>query len=196
MARGPFRPGRETAPSSIRLGKGEAIARASRTQKPKKTHPQRAGLGEAFADQDYHITPIKIQVGKGDYTGDLGAQFKELAKDFDWFCSQLGEGMAPVLALALKPTLELSAEYCPKDTGTLVASRYLEVEAFRGQSRVEIGYARGGEPHYAIVVHEDPSKTHAPPTRYKFLEVAINEDWGNVTQRLAAGAKVLAGGGS
>jgi hypothetical protein len=58
---------------------------------------------------------------------------------------------------------------------------------------VEIGYAKGGDPSYAIPVHEDVEVAHEPPTSAKFLEGPINEDWGNITLRIAQGMKTMSG---
>lgn len=175
----------------------EAARAEERAAQGKKgaSHAVKSGSGgtDIVGKDSRNRQIVKIQIGKGNYTGTLGEQFAQLARDFKFYCDHFDSGMVDVLAEALEPTLVLSEKYCPKDTHTLVNSAYLEVELFRGNPRVEIGYARAGDPHYAIIVHEDPSKTHEPPTRYKFLEAAIDEDWGGVTLRIAQGAKKLGG---
>ena len=148
------------------------------------------------------ITPIKISVGRSNIVVDGSSEsslyeglkdaFGVLAKDLQWYTEQL-EGFLPNdLTEALKPTLELSAYYCPKDTLALVNSRYVATEQYRGGARCEIGYARGGEPHYAIYVHEIPA-THDPPTTDKFLQRAIDEDYHNIVQRVTDNLRVRMG---
>lgn len=139
------------------------------------------------------IHPIKMSVGSGHYTGDLGAQLNQLEKDFTWYCNQFEEGSMEVLLAALAPTIELASFYCPKKTGALAESAYLEAETFRNGQRVEMGFAKGGQPDYAIIVHEDVEATHEPPTKAKFMQDAIDEDWGNVTTRIAQGYQLMSG---
>jgi len=147
------------------------------------------------------ITPYKVSIGKSRISGDsaeayLGRQSREdfanILANMRGFINHMSEGVAEVLAEALEPTLELSWEYVPVDSGDLLRSSYLEVEKFRGQSRCEIGYAKGGNPSYAIYVHEMP-RWHEPPTSYKFLERAIMEDWDNIQGRVISGLKELSG---
>lgn len=122
------------------------------------------------------------------------AAFDSLAQDFRAFCDKL-EGFLPEdMTAALDPTLELSKVYCPKLTGALVESAYLETQPFRGGVRAEIGYARNEQPPYAIAVHELPAQ-HEPPTRDKFLQVAIEEDYFNIVQRVADRVRIRIGGG-
>lgn len=114
----------------------------------------------------------------------LNSAFGELADNFREFTDQL-EGYLPAdLASALEPTLELAKKYTPKDTGALVDSGYIAVEPFRGGARVEIGFAKGGTPDYAIFVHEMQDYKHAPPTGAKFLERAIDEDYIGIITRV------------
>jgi hypothetical protein len=89
-----------------------------------------------------------------------------------------------VLYDALQPTFQLSQEYCPIDTGKLKASGYLEITQFRGVPTVEIGYARGGDPEYAVNVHENLEWRHKAPTRAKWLQVALQEDAPQIQSRI------------
>jgi hypothetical protein len=99
-----------------------------------------------------------------------------------------------VLRAALAPTLEKAKKYCPKKTGALRKSAYLEVQrqgAF-GSYVAEIGFARGGVPEYAIYVHEVPYM-HAAPTRWKFLQAAIEEDSARIQRDIALGFRRASG---
>ena len=96
------------------------------------------------------------------------------------------EASPEIIMEALEPTKALAEYYCPHDTGKLEESAYLEVTSFRGKPRVELGFAKGNDPHYAALVHERPIP-HAAPTSYKFLQRAIDEDAENVFARIVAG---------
>lgn len=118
---------------------------------------------------------------------------KSIMADLQYIIDET-EGTTPeIMKEALEPTLELSAKYCPKDTGALVNSRYLEVTSFRGKPTVEMGYAKGGKPSYAAYVHEMVQIPHKAPTQAKFLERAVNEDIGNVIDRVVQGYQQLLG---
>ena len=95
-------------------------------------------------------------------------------------------------AIALLPTFEKSQIYCPKETGALVDSGYIEVTGRLGHAlggaepSVEIGYGRNGNPPYALIVHEVLSHYHKPPTRAKWLERALQEDQHKILPRIAS----------
>lgn len=96
------------------------------------------------------------------------------------------EGSTPhILLEALRPTFDKSQVYCPVDKGDLKASGYLEiVESRLGRIRVEIGYAKGGDPYYAVDVHENLEWRHKEPTRAKWLQIALEEDAQSIQARI------------
>ncbi len=104
---------------------------------------------------------------------------------------QFEDASDEILIEALQPTLELAAYYCPKDTHDLVNSRY--VGSARGSKgpRVEIGFAKGGDPRYAGFVHEATWIPHAQPTRSKFLQAAVMEDLLNMANSNADNCRLL-----
>lgn len=103
------------------------------------------------------------------------------------------EGVSPdILADALEPTFGKAIDYCPKETHALVNSAFLETERFRGGARAIIGFGRGGNPTYAIYVHEMPYN-HEAPTRSKFLEAAVDEDLDDIQRRIPAIVRGYAG---
>lgn len=63
---------------------------------------------------------------------------------------------------------------CPKDTGLLVSTGYVNVQRKRGRISGMVGY----DTDYAIYVHENPDARHKPPTRWKWLEetLVLNAD--------------------
>lgn len=96
------------------------------------------------------------------------------------------EDVSPdIMVDILGPTFEKSQEYCPIDTGALRESGYLEVTSYYKNPRVEMGYARGGNPFYAVIVHENMELHHEPPTRAKWLQAAMLEDEGEFLERLS-----------
>src|SRR5690348_6237242 len=77
------------------------------------------------------------------------------------------DGATPgILAEVLEPTFEKSQVYCPVSSGRLKGSGYVVAEKAGNGAVAEIGYARDGDPDYAIFVHEMPYD-HAEPTRDK-----------------------------
>jgi len=115
-----------------------------------------------------------------------------IVKRFIDFLAQV-KATAPRASLnGMKPTFEKSKVYCPHDTGALRDSAYLEL---RGQfdvgsgsaseASVEIGYGKHGNPPYALIVHEMVQYHHAPPTRAKFLQSAIEEDMDKILPYIA-----------
>ncbi len=105
------------------------------------------------------------------------------------------EGASPDIMLdALQPTFAISQYLCPVDTGALKTSGYLEITNARtGGTRVEIGYGRGGQPFYAVYVHEATWIPHKYPTISKWLQAAVMGDLDNITKRLYSGYRVALG---
>jgi hypothetical protein len=149
------------------------------------------------------VSPIKLSIGQTNIkvadqssAANLGRElrkaFGQIEDNVVWFCGQVKHFLAEDLYYALLPTFDLSQRYCPILTGELKASGYLEVQDYRSGVRVEMGYARGGLPEYAIHVHELPAY-HESPTSEKFLERALDEDWTNVNQRIVDSVRIRIG---
>lgn len=144
--------------------------------------------------------PLRAAVGKinvrvsdtssgAELSKQLNDAFRTLSQDFGWYIDQL-EGYLPEdLYNALEPTFIKSQGLVPVDKGDLKASGYLEMEPFRGGARAEIGYGRNNTPEYAIFVHEVPAE-HKSPTRDKFLQVPLEEDYHDILQRVTDSVKM------
>lgn len=144
-------------------------------------------------------TNVKLQVGKlsvrkesfageSNYASNISQGFKQLETILKKCQDQLdGEVTAGIMLDALRPTFELMQQYTPYRTGALRESEYLEITDFRGSPRVEIGAARGGDPFYAVIVHENSEMMHKPPTRSHFVLAAVMEDTDNIWGRLQTG---------
>ena len=132
---------------------------------------------------------------RGSYAGTTAAGFTKAAQAS---ANQITEALRKIIAdfdgpltikamkNALKPTLELAKSYTPIKSGRLRRSGFIESEVFRGRPRVVIGFAKGGNPPYADIVHERSDIVHVKPTRAKFLTVAVMEDLGGIKSRLQA----------
>lgn len=118
------------------------------------------------------------------------ASMSAIIRNYRKFVNNVERAMPDVLYNALVPTFEKSLEYCPKDTGAMADSGYLEKTDFRGKPRVEIGYGAGGIPEYTAKVHENMEYRHKAPTRAKWLQVALEEDSNEVQQRIVQQLKV------
>lgn len=123
-------------------------------------------------------------------TQGMGSVLANLNSWIEWVT---GDVLPEVLLDALDPTMDLSDHYAPKDTHQMVDSRYAELKKYQGHVYVEVGYNRNGEAPYTIFVHEMPQFYHEPPTRYKFLQTAMDEDTPEILGRIAIGMKARAG---
>ncbi|KKM82884.1 hypothetical protein LCGC14_1314930, partial [marine sediment metagenome] len=83
----------------------------------------------------------------------------------------------------LKVIFDRSQIYVPVGkTGRLKASGKIEVQDTAKGARGTIHYGKGGEPPWAVFVHEDLEAIHDPPTRAKFLQSAAEETEAEVEQ--------------
>jgi len=134
--------------------------------------------------------PMKVSLGSRSghkyNAADLNRQLSRLTANFSRFASHMGSQAAEILEEALEPTFEKSVIYCPQDTGKLVDSGYLEVDYTKNGAQAAMGYARGGSPHYAVYVHEIPMY-HKEPTRWKWLQFALQEDADDIKSRILDG---------
>lgn len=138
--------------------------------------------------------PVRVSIGGTRSGSEASRQFRAIEENFRQWTLHLFGQSGEVLKQALQPTLDKAIMYCPVKTGALRKSAYLEVRRaglLRGW-QAEIGFGRGGVPNYAIYVHEVPYK-HKDPTRWKFLQAALQEDSSAIQQRLAGGYRTVAG---
>lgn len=172
----------------------DPILRKRQAKAPKSTSAP-LDLSHALGPSSRNAVPIKISVGQhyvkmdgtslASFSKQLNDAFMGVAKDYGEFARQLEGALPGDLVTALEPTLAKAKYYCPKDTHELAESGYVEVRAFRGAVRAEIGFARGGKPEYAVFVHEMTNYKHEAPTSAKFLQRAIDEDYVGSVTRLA-----------
>lgn len=134
--------------------------------------------------------PVKIGIGSRSghkyNAANLNRQLARLTSNFSGLAVHMGEQSAEILREALEPTFVKSQEYCPKQTGALVNSGYLEVQQSRNGAQAAMGYGRGGSPYYTVYVHEVP-RFHPEPTRWKWLQFALQEDADSIKSRILDG---------
>lgn len=118
------------------------------------------------------------------YTRNARAGMQAIIRNYRKFVKNVESEMPNILFEAMAPTFQVSQEYCPKDTGKMRESGYLEITSFRGKPRVEIGYGKGGDPDYTAAVHENMEWRHKAPTRAKWLQVALEEDAQEIQSRI------------
>ena len=95
------------------------------------------------------------------------------------------ENVTPeAIRFGLQPIFEESQRLVPVDTSRLKSSGFIETRQRVGGVSAEIGYGRFGIPHYAGFVHEMIDIPHAPPTRAKYLEAAVNLHIGDFGRRV------------
>jgi hypothetical protein len=133
--------------------------------------------------------------------GDLikGEQITKLISSISGWVKHMEYEGTHIVYNALLPAFNTSKIYCPKSPngsrGTpirLVESARLKVELQKGSETkmtATISYGHSGNPFYAVYVHELLRNKHEPPTRSKFLEMALIEHRTQIQRDLAAGAK-------
>jgi hypothetical protein len=123
------------------------------------------------------------------YTRDARASMAQVIANYRTFVRNLKVEVPKVLYDALEPTFNLSQVYVPKDTGTLKASGFLIIDGSTERPHVSMGYGANNSPPYAAKVHENMEFRHKSPTRAKFLQVAIEEDYNNILNRIVYGLR-------
>lgn len=128
------------------------------------------------------------------YTREARGSMAGVISRFQQFIDGLKKSAPDALYQALLPTFEKAQTYCPKKTGALVASGHLESGMnASGRAFARISFGGGGVIHYAAIVHERTDFHHAPPTRSKYLQAAVEEDLGKMKARFAASIKKTGG---
>lgn len=135
----------------------------------------------------------KVRPSAQAYVAAIHVQMQAIQKNLELLVNSIEEATPEVLEAALRPTFELSQYYCPVDTGKMKASGYLVVRSRKGKIEAEIGYGKGGRPHYTVYQHENLAFFHKEPTSAKWLQRAIQEDGNNLQPRIIAGLKQVTG---
>jgi hypothetical protein len=135
----------------------------------------------------------KVGVSKLELERSFQRNLRGILDNLEDFVNEIKQEVVPeVLVDALEPTLAKAISYCPAKSGELRDSAYLEVQKGRGGSTVALGFGKDGQPDYTVYVHEMPYR-HESPTRPKFLEVALDEDYYSILNSIPGLIKARAG---
>lgn len=119
------------------------------------------------------------------YLRHMNAQVSAITKRIEKAINAVEGATVPAIRYALRPIYEESQILVPKDTLKLMKSGFIEVHrTSRGVSGV-VGYAKGDNPKYAMIVHERTDLYHKKPTRAKFLQAAASKHVGKIRGRIA-----------
>lgn len=148
--------------------------------------------------------PVRINVGKqrllstdtssqAEFTRGVRQQIQGIVKNFEAFAEHMQAVTPEVLYNAFEPAFKDSLELVPRDTQALANSGYLETRRFRNKVVLEIGYAKGGNPHYGAFVHENLEVYHAEPTQAKFLQQPLEQRSDQIRDDIVNGLKETSG---
>lgn len=90
---------------------------------------------------------------------------------FDMVRFRYNRGYKIGLQRAAEFLLEESRKLAPIDTGFLRSTGHTIIKGDGFRAKASIGYSA----YYAVWVHEDLTKYHAPPTTAKFMTIPIND---------------------
>ena len=125
--------------------------------------------------------------GKGQFVRNMREQYDVIESILTAYVDHMNEQAGEVMREALEPTFEKSQRYAPVKTGRLKRSGFLEVSNTSRGPVVNMGYGKNNEPPYALIVHERLDLAHKAPTRAKYLQSALEEDFGKIQRRLLDG---------
>ncbi len=108
------------------------------------------------------------------YAASINRQMKNIKANLMQVINKIENASPESLKYAMQPIFRESQRLVPKDTHELERSGFLKVEKTSTGAAAAIGYAKGGDPHYAVYVHERTDLAHAAPTQAKWLEEAVN----------------------
>ena len=134
-----------------------------------------------------------MQPHEAGYIQNITAQMDRLRKAMKKAIDRI-EGVTPTaLKYGLQPIFDTSQALVPVDTGRLKRSGFLVTrKGVRGVS-ASIGYAKGGRPDYAVLVHERLDIPHKEGTQAKFLEEAVKRHLNEIAPRIRTFLKRNAG---
>jgi hypothetical protein len=133
----------------------------------------------------------RLRINRNDPKRAMGIQnarqsMRDIVKAFDQLTNQLHDLSIEACFQNGLRVKERGDYYVPKDTLALLHSGYVEAvsaPSHPGRINIEVGYGKGDDPDYAVIVHEDLSKSHASPTQAKYLQRAIVDEVGSMLAR-------------
>jgi len=119
------------------------------------------------------------------FTQSARTSMSEIIRKYSQIVSRL-KGVTPDILLgAMQPIYEKSQMYCPFKTGALRGSGTLRItEQTNNRVKAVISYGGPSVP-YAAIVHERMDLNHEAPTRAKFLQSAMEEEFDSLLAHIA-----------
>lgn len=134
--------------------------------------------------------PVTTRSSQAAATRATRAQMKGVLKNLEDAVQQIKKLTPQALRAGLEVIYDQSQIYVPRATGRLAASGEMEVSKFGDRIIGTISYGKGGNPQYAVFVHEMIEVYHEPPTRAKFLQTAIDERTPDAIEKIVEFLKV------
>ena len=119
------------------------------------------------------------------YTRSIRAQMEQIEKAISARLHVLENLTPAALRYGLLPIFEESQRLVPVLSGALKDSGYIETRKGPRGAQGEVGYGKGGDPFYAVIVHERMELHHDGVTQAKYLEEAVSRHGGKVPDRVA-----------
>lgn len=122
-------------------------------------------------------TKARVSIGGG---GSTKAQAAQVISNLEEVLRSVDGATPEAIEAGLRLIFNKSQVYVPVESGALKESGYVDVVSGFFRHKGEVGYARNGQPNYAIMVHELVENQHQPPTSAKFLQRAVQEELNKV----------------
>lgn len=134
-----------------------------------------------------------MQPHEAGYVNNIVSQMNRLRETIKQAIDHIDNITPAALKFGLQPIFDTSQALVPVDTGRLKRSGFLETRKGPRGVSASVGYAKGGRPDYAVLVHERLDFIHKDPTQAKFLEEAVNRHVNEIGPRIQSFLKRNAG---
>lgn len=138
-------------------------------------------MGPQYSNATYHKTAQSFY-GKVS-SGSAAIDMQRIIARYAALVNMMRDMTPAVMFQAMIPIYAKSQMYVPKKSGALASTGRLTVENQGGDPKVSITYGNDKVP-YAAVVHEFVWINHNPPTRAKFLQAAMEEEYNQLRTNL------------
>ena len=114
--------------------------------------------------------------------------FQKVMRNWNALLREIAAANEPAMREVAQRAFDRSQELVPVQTGKLKQSGFVASERTGSGAKAVVGYAKDGQPDYAIDVHEDLQVAH-PTGRSKYLQTAVNETLNSVLEDYARSIK-------
>lgn len=119
------------------------------------------------------------------FTGSARSSMAEINAAYTKILQRMKAVTPEILREAMEPIFEKSQDYVPVKTGALKASGRLSISGGAGERPSAFIIYGDASSKYAAIVHERTDLNHAAPTRAKFLQSAMEEEFDSLLTHLA-----------